>query len=88
MKMGDLYRYRGIDSKGSSFDPWGKGGQCEGKIVEIQAIAQFGIYPIEISLYQQEEVDWPLLWEEADKRFAVARDELIPLTPRPLVDWM
>lgn len=88
MKIGDLYKYKGIDGEDESFGPWKKGGQCEGKVVEVQTINEFGPYPIEIRLLLQEEVDWPSFWGEAEKRFAVRREEITPLVQKTLADWM
>ena len=90
MNVGDKYRFVGIADieQSIAFGPWSKGGECEGKIVEVQEIAAMaGNYPIEIALCDEDEVEWPDNWSPEQRRFAVAEKELLPLEAKPIDHW-
>jgi len=90
MNVGDRYKFIGIPDEGdhAAFGPWGRGGECEGKVVEVQEIAAMaGNYPIEIALWDENEVEWPDDWSSEQRRFAVAEKELLPLESKPIDHW-
>ena len=88
MQVGDKYRFLGVNEDSPSFGPWTKGGECEGKIVEIQHYSDTSLtYPIEIMLFDEGEVEWPEDWNENARRFAVSANELAPVEAKPIAHW-
>ena len=90
MNVGDKYKFLGIldEANHAAFGPWNKGGECEGMVVEVQAISEDnGNYPIEIALWEEDSVEWPDNWTSEQRRFAVAKEELLPLEAKPINHW-
>lgn len=90
MNVGGKYRFIGILDKANyaGFGPWNKGGECEGKVVEVQSVVGIaGNFPITIALCNEDEVEWPDNWSPDQRRFAVSKEELRPLETKPIDHW-